>query len=120
MSRLPVDAIAAWRLTKLITQDEITRPIRERIIKKIYGGNLKHASNRVLGDPRAWEDGAGLSELAESDPEAPKLVKLVMCPACVGVYVGFGVMVLSRLAPKAWEPVSDALAMAAVAGVIIE
>lgn len=92
---LAVDALATYRLTRLIVQDDITAPLRERV---------RHAAMRSVDSP-------GI---------AAKVNTLLSCPWCVGMWVSFGVVAARRLAPAAWTPVAAALAFSAVTGVIAE
>jgi len=64
------EALAVWRLTRLITEDEITRPLRLRI-----------AERAIKGDSRArW------------------LSAWIECPHCVSVWAAAGVtLVLPHL-----------------------
>lgn len=118
---LGLDALAAYRLTRLVSADVITRPLRVRVYRHAYGA-LEHA-------PRDYYDGDDhpsrppMSEdeweqLAFNDQDAPKLVELVHCRWCVGVYAGFGVLVARRLAPRWWDPIARALSLAAAAALI--
>jgi hypothetical protein len=79
---LVVDALAAYRLTRLVTQDRITQPLRDRL-------------DGLPGE-------------------------LVRCSWCVGIYAAFGVVAARRLVPRGWAPIGDALAVAAVVGLISE
>jgi hypothetical protein len=78
------DALAAYRLTRLVTQDRITAPLRDRLDRDTLPGEL------------------------------------VRCSWCVGMWAAFGVVAARRLVPHAWAPVADALAVAAVVGLISE
>lgn len=82
---LAVDALAAYRLTRLVTRDTITKRHRERIVAR--------------GGPVA---------------------ELVQCSWCTGMWAAAAVVVARRTVPRAWGPVADALAMAAVVGLIAE
>jgi hypothetical protein len=57
---------------------------------------------------RAWID--------EHAPE--KLSDLVTCPWCMGVWVAAGVFAARRVAPRAWDPLARALALAELASAI--
>ena len=64
-------ALAVWRLTKLVTEDEITRPLREKVV--------------------LWSD------KGEDDSFRDQLGYLVECRACVSIWasaavVGLGMM----------------------------
>ena len=90
---LVVDALAAYRLTRLVIEDTITDDIRERI---------RDAARRELDTPGA----------------AAKIGKLLDCPWCAGFWVSLGVVVARTLAPRAWSPVARVLAVSAAVGLI--
>lgn len=62
--------LAARRLTQLITEDEITKPLREAILQ--WGERHKEGS---------WQD---------------RLAYLVSCPACTSVWAAGVILVASR------------------------
>lgn len=116
MIDLVVDGLAAYRVTRLVTRDTITAPLRERALASIYGGpDALHLETDggpvefVSYEERAVWDGAD---------EAPRLATLLLCPWCVGVWVGFGVMLLSRAVPRQWRPIAEGLALGALAALI--
>lgn len=78
------DTLACYRLTKLAIDDEITRPLRERIWRT-------HPADHGIGF-------------------------LVACPYCASVWIAAGVVAMRRVIPRAWSPVAELLAMAAIAG----
>lgn len=82
------DALAAYRLTRLVVEDSIT----DRLSDELTDRALWHKS-RV--------------------PEP--VAELLQCRWCVGVWVGLGVAVARRVAPGPWGVVADGLAYAAVA-----
>lgn len=82
---LLVDAVATYRLARLVSADAITEPIRNRIIFKRNG------------DPREWWE------------------ELLGCRWCVGIWIGFGVMAARALLPEVWEWPAYALAIATAA-----
>lgn len=82
---LVVDAVAVYRLTRLISADAILEPIRSRIMFKRNG------------DQREWWS------------------ELLGCRWCVGIWVGFAVMAARWLAPDAWRWPAYALAVATAA-----
>ena len=84
------DALAVHRLTKLVIDDYITEPLREKVYDKF------------------------------GDPSESKISYLIGCPWCVSVYAGFGVVAARAVAPKAWRYVSYALAFSSVTGLIEE
>lgn len=117
--RLLVDGIAAYRLTRLVTADVITQPIRDRIIEAAYvqqgraellrhsatGGGVIH-----VDEEGAWQ------QIADADPVPPKLAELVTCRWCAGVWVAFGILLVRRT--RWWPHVADAMAMSAAAALL--
>ena len=85
---LVIDALACYRLTRLVVADGITEPIRDRIITKRDGST------------REWWE------------------QLLTCRWCVGVWVAFGVMVARTELTDVWSPVAYALAIACAAPLI--
>lgn len=109
------DAAAAYRLTRLVTADTLTQPIRERIIEAAYvaqarGGEAR-ASIAELGaadDPDRWQ------RAAEQDPRIPRIAELITCRWCAGMWVSLGITLIARRT-RWWAPIRDALALSAVA-----
>jgi hypothetical protein len=120
---LLLDALAAYRLTRLITADTILDGPRDALVLRAYQGQAGKAKGRIPG-VLAEEEGinlsepGGWSELAQVDPYAPKLAVLITCRWCSGVYVGFGIAAARRLFPRAWPPIAEALALSAGAALI--
>lgn len=85
-----VGALAAYRLTRLITRDEITSVPRQTYI--------------------SW---------AERN-QRPLLAYWPQCPWCAGLWVAAGVIALRRFAPELWRPVEATLALSAVIGFLAE
>lgn len=93
MTRWIVDALAVWRLTRLLTIDGITEPMRD------------------------W-----LTEWTETGPQSPakeKIAELAGCPHCVSVWAALGVVYAARRTPW-WPVMADALALAAVSSLIAD
>lgn len=110
---LLVDAVAGYRLTKLATDDVITAPIRDRLVAAVY----RRAEDEIPPDvdvdvPNDW------TSFAIGDPVAPKMATLLTCRWCAGMWIGFGVVAARRLAPRAWAPIADALAVASAAALL--
>lgn len=82
-----VDALATFRLTRLITTDRVASKARARVTSR-YGF-----------------DGVGY---------------LVGCDWCSSIYIGAGVALARRFAPKLWGPLAEALAFSAVTGLLAE
>ena len=87
---LAVDALATFRLTKLVIDDYITEPLRERIFNRF------------------------------GEPGDSKISYLVTCPWCVGIYTGAIVALGRMIAPKTWSVAARALALSAVTGLLAE
>lgn len=107
---LATDALAAARLTRLVTTDTITAPLREAIIRRAYRGSPQN--NPGWEGPHRWAD------LARVDEEAPWQATLMTCDWCAGMWVSFGVGIARRLAPGPWALVARALAIAQAAAIV--
>ena len=108
MIDLAVDALAVHRITRLVTRDTITRPVRVRIIRWAYedGGR----------DPD-WSD-AAWDAFPHGDDNAPKVAALVTCPWCVSIYAASAVVAARLFAPGLWRPVARLLALSSIAFLI--
>lgn len=114
---LIVDGIAAYRLTKLVTDDKITEPIRDAIIEAAY--RRDKADHRF--DPNDYATATGRvkwTEVAEDDEDTPKLATLITCRWCAGTWFGFGIVAARAICPRWWDPVARGLALAAAAALI--
>lgn len=125
------DALSAYRITRLVTRDTLTKPLREAALAWLYRND---PPPRIEIDVSTLADrGAGRTSTVPGDEiefdsyvdrvewerdDAPKLATLLLCPWCVGVWVGFGVMVLRRAMPRLWSPIADGLALGALAALI--
>lgn len=112
--RLLVDALAAYRLTRLVTTDEITEEVRARVVQAAFdraGVTFEfHPEQELVAD--------ALERYRDRYGDPPKLATLVTCRWCTGVWTAFGVVALRRLAPRAWAPVAEALALASAAALV--
>jgi hypothetical protein len=123
---LATDALAAYRLTKLITDDYLLRGVRERVIVRAYhadevdglDAHTRDLLDRIQHDPSLVRLDADdyWQAVVEEDDRPPKLAVLVTCRWCAGVWVGLGVVAARRVAPRAWSPIAQALALSAIAG----
>lgn len=107
------DALAAYRITRLISADTITQPLRVRVIRFAYehrDGSVGAVFENAPDDE--WDERPG------NDPDAPKLATLVTCRYCVGVWVAAGVTLARWWFPRQWEPVARGLACAGAAVLI--
>ena len=79
------------RLTRLVTEDQITEPLRELIWKR-FGGP---------------ETGNGIGYA-------------ITCPHCSSIWIAAGVQAARVIFPAYWSPVARALALASVTSLIAE
>lgn len=101
-----VDALATYRLTRLATADVISEPVRMTLLRK--AGAQPPPGNE---DPTA-------QEVVESMADPPRLATLITCRWCAGMWIAGGVAAARVVAPRAWEPVSRALALSAGAALL--
>lgn len=85
-----VTVLATQRLTQLVTEDELTRPIREAVDR--------------------WA--AGAEEFSFKD----RVATLLMCPACMSVWAGTGILVANRF--KVGRPLVRILAASGAALIV--
>jgi len=83
-----VDALAAYRLTRLLVSDGIADRPREALLRGLRSR------------------------------EHLKLVELVECPWCIGFWVASAVVIARRAVPHLWGPVADVFAFSATAGIV--
>lgn len=122
-----IDALAAYRITRLITTDTITRPLRARVIRFAYYGEpgpvpqMPSAGGPWTSpaSPRARRiDWSEWEEHAITDEDAPPLAEWVTCRWCAGVWAAAGVTIARRVAPRLWSPVAVVLATSAAATLV--
>lgn len=91
--RLAVQAAAAYRITRLIQQDQLPPLPR-----------LRERMNDVL--------------TREDPPTAlqGELIYMVNCPWCLGFWVSVAVLIADAVAPRLWRPLATALALSAAVG----
>lgn len=107
---LLLDALAAYRLTRLATADVIGQRPRAWFVRSAY----RRAGVRL---PRP-NPGETIVEAAVDDPCAPKLATLATCRWCAGFWVSALVVVARRLVPRAWDPLARALSLSAAAALL--
>lgn len=112
LTALTLDAISAYRITRLVTADKLFVNLRDDIIRHAYKAADKPFNATQIIAPGDW------AVLAEADPDAPKLATLITCRYCTSVYVAAGIMLARALAPRAWDPMARMLTVAS-AGVLI-
>lgn len=108
---LAVDALAAYRLTKLATDDAITEDPRRWLVERSY-----RWSYRVL--PVGSEGAPTAVDLVSLDDDPPKLAILLTCRWCMGVWVAAGVTAARLAAPATWRVAARGLAVSAAAALI--
>lgn len=88
-----IDALATYRLTRLLIEDEILRTPRVAIL-----------------------------ELLESETIGPesKLAYFLQCPWCMGFWCAILVLCARRACPKVWSNLALVLALSATTGLIAE
>jgi hypothetical protein len=111
IEELLIDALAAFRITRLVVADDITEPPRARVLQAVYAAGDREP-------PEAVTDGCTWTQAVHQDPAPPKLATLITCPWCAGFYVSIAVVIGRRLAPRMWRPVARAFALSGVAGII--
>lgn len=118
MQRLLIDALAAHRLTRLVTTDVLTQRMRDGVI--MYALN-----HHTTLDVEAEFQEAGLITDREGDPQdlvqrmshPPKLAELVTCRWCAGMWVALGIVLVGRRLPG-WRWLSEALALSSAAALL--
>lgn len=109
MQRLIVDALAVYRLTRLLTADSIAEPLRDQVVRLGYAW-----ADRPLPDAPPYKE---LAEHVMDDPDHPKVVELASCRWCASVWIGLGVVFVARRF-RWWPAMADALACSAAAALL--
>lgn len=107
-----LDALAAYRLTRLVTADTITLALRARIIRWTY---------ERKGDTDWIASGTTDSQwelIPDDDDDPPKLATLITCRWCAGMWISGFVIAARRYAPGIWAPIARALALSAAAALV--
>lgn len=99
---LTLDALACFRLTRLLVSDTITQPLRQAVIGTAY------APERDL------------SGFAMPVAKRPRLAEFVTCPWCMGMWLAGLVVLCQALIPAVWIYAAALLAFSAVAGLLSE
>lgn len=106
-----LDCVAAHRLTRLATDDSITRPLRARVIRWAYWRSRKLS---LAGKTDAQVDEYPMND----EEEPPKIAELVRCRWCAGMWISGFVVVARRYAPGAWDPLARLLATSDAAALL--
>jgi hypothetical protein len=109
---LVLDALAAYRLTRLATADTLLNVPRAQVVRWAYVGSAPYSVPPEVVDAGGWV------AFAMDDGEAPKLATLVTCRFCAGMWVSLAVVAARRLFPRAWPPMAKALAFSAGAALL--
>lgn len=116
------------RLTRLVTTDVITQDVRERLIERLTYDRRQRAARRehALKVASANSRGADAPPPLKLPPPLNrkhtrlrlKLVKLITCNWCTGVWVAASVIILDRQlgGRKWWRSLSDAATAAYLVG----
>ncbi|HWF25160.1 MAG TPA: DUF1360 domain-containing protein [Solirubrobacteraceae bacterium] len=99
---LILDALAVARLTRLLTADVLTAPMREKLAGRAPAQTMSVGGERVMVAAR------------------PRLAQFITCPWCTSPYLAIGVIVLQVLSPPACLYVTAVLAFSMVAGLLAE
>lgn len=110
---LALDIAAVHRLTRLATEDTITRPARDAAIRDAY----RRAGRDEL-ELKIRRAGVGLdaepvdvTEFVLEDPSPPFVAGVLTCRWCASVWIAAGVVAARRLAPSLWAPAARLLAL---------
>lgn len=104
---LVVDALAVYRLTRLVVRDSITERAREWVRLMAYIG-VDEQTGALLG----WSGPGGAA--------ARWTFQLVSCSWCMSVWLGAIVVALTATVPGVWQYPGMALALSAIAGYLAE
>lgn len=110
---LALDAVAAYRLTRLATADTITEDLRGALIQLAYGDDGEHLAGMREDHPfSTWAD------LVDMDPDAPKMATLLVCRWCAGWWISVAVVLMRRRHPRLWQPIAEVAACSAAAALL--
>lgn len=84
---LTVDGLATYRLVKLIRDDRIAQPLRDKV------------------------------EEEQGPPERSKITYLLSCPWCLSIYFGVALTLGRRRLPAVTDLVARTLALSAITGI---
>ena len=101
---LILDALAVFRLTRLVITDTILASVRQRLLGSRPGITMDQGvhAQRIMVASR------------------PRLAEFLGCPWCVSIYAAVLVTACQALAPAIWLYPSAVLAFSAVAGLLSE
>jgi uncharacterized membrane protein len=96
---LAVQAAAAYRITRLIQEDQL-QPFPW--LRTLMSRALVKRSQKA--------------EASVSDLVAAELTYMVNCPWCLGFWVSAAVLLADAIVPRLWRPLAAALALSAAVG----
>jgi len=96
-SNFVIDALAIYRLTRLVTRDTITEGLRETIEKEIQ---------------------TMVSSGLTTQKNADKIVYLMGCDWCMSIWVAAFAYTLRKYVPAVWDTLKYVLAASAVTGAL--
>lgn len=103
------DAMATYRLTRLVIADVVLDGPRDQLVRWAY---VRAGVELPPMEPASW---AGYA-MADDDP--PKLATLVTCRWCAGFWIAVLVVAARRLCPRLWAPLARALTYSAGAALL--
>lgn len=92
-----IDALAVYRLTRLVTRDTITEEIRETIKQE-----LQTTAEAGIAPEKSIQ----------------KIVYFLECDWCMSVWVASAAYCMKKYIPETWSTISYVLAASAVAGAL--
>jgi hypothetical protein len=94
LTNLALNSLAAYRLARLVSVDDITEPLRTKVTDWLVGnGGTYHR----------------------------KLAELIGCPHCSGVWISFGVIAVAPYVVPGWKQIiRPALAVAAIESILAD
>lgn len=107
---LVVNALAAYRLTRLLLVDAL--PPLPRVRAALH--------ERALRRWRARHHPYGVDEVRDAYGDEPPLSTLITCPWCLGWWVSAGVALAATAAGPWWHIAAAALALSAAVGALHE
>lgn len=94
MRELLLDAVATYRLTRLVVHDTIIERQRGDLLDALEDGTRPFTRKHL------------------------KVAELLGCPWCVSIWLGAGVVAARRVAPRLWDPIATMLTASAIAGIL--
>lgn len=114
MNRWLVDVLAVHRLTRLVTDDDITQPARDRIIAAAYEPVYWQAQKIITESSIDIYAEGGWQQIVDIDLHPPKIATLITCRWCASIWITLGLVLLVRRR-RWWPPIADALALSSAA-----